>query len=210
MKKVFLKMMVIIIVIISLISCTSNITKIGDYNNPKKALLVMDMQVDLIDENGKLPIEKSQIDNLLITVNNIIEDFYNEDYLIIYIRNILKKGSIKGSFVKYSTLEETPGAEIDPRINIVSENVFNKYAGSAFSNKDFENYLLKNNINELYLCGVMADGCVYVTALDAHKGNYKVNYISNAVGSLSTKRIENATRKLNKKGVNVIEYWYNS
>jgi len=90
--------------------CTSNDTRITNYGNPPKALLVIDMQVDLVDENGKFPIEKNQINGLITTVNAIIEDFYNDGCIIIYIRNILKNG--------------THGAEIDPRINIVSVNIF--------------------------------------------------------------------------------------
>jgi len=31
-------------------SCASNVEKIGNYSNPQKALLVIDMQIDYIDE----------------------------------------------------------------------------------------------------------------------------------------------------------------
>jgi len=66
-----------VIISISLASCASNIKMIDNYKNPQKALLVIDMQIDYIDEHGKLPIEISQINNLVITINNIIGG-YNE------------------------------------------------------------------------------------------------------------------------------------
>jgi len=186
--------------------CTSNDTRITNYGNPPKALLVIDMQVDLVDENGKFPIEKNQINGLITTVNAIIEGFYNDECIIIYIRNILKKWNIAGPFIKYATREGTPGAEIDPRINIVSVNIFDKYKGSALSNEKLNNFLMQNHVDELYLCGIMADGCVYNTALDAFDRNYKVNYFSNAVGAKSTENIEKAIKILNKKGINIIEF----
>ena len=182
------------------------ITKIDNYDNPQKALLVIDMQIDYIDENGKFPIERSQINNLIETINNIIMDFNDNDYQIIYFRNIFRKNDIKNISRNFAVVEGTSGAEIDPRINIVSDNIFYKYIPNAFSNKRFENFLIKNQINELYVCGVMADECVYETALGAFDRNYVVNYISNAVGSSSVKNIENAIEKLRNKGINIIEY----
>jgi len=204
MRKIVI--LILSVAVIVSVSCTSSETKIANYSNPKTALLVIDMQVDLLDDNGRLPIEKNQRESLITTVNSIIKDSQNDEQTIIYIRNILKKGSLSGPFLKYATSEGTPGAEIDPRINIVSLNIYDKYKGSALSNENLNNFLIQNQINELYLCGIMADGCVYYTALDAFGRNYKVNYYSNAVGAISGKGIEKAINKLNKKGINVVEF----
>jgi nicotinamidase-related amidase len=67
--------------------------------------------------------------------------------------------------------------------------------------------LTQNQINELFLCGVMADvnECVGQTALDALNKGYIVNYIGNAVGSLSMKNINKAMDKLKKRGIKIIE-----
>jgi len=203
MKNIFL-----IVPLFAIISCYSldETIKIGNYDNPQKALLVIDMQIDYIDENGRFPIERSQINNLIETVNNIIGDFHGNDYQIIYIRNNFRKNNIVNIFINFAAIEGTAGAEIDPRINIVSDDIFDKYTASPFSNKSFENFLISNQINELYVCGVMADECVYETALGAFDRNYIVNYISNAVGSSSVKNIENTIEKLRKKGIKIIEY----
>jgi len=203
MKNIFF-----IVPLFAIFSCCSldETIKIGNYDNPQKALLVIDMQIDYIDENGKFPIEKSQINGLIETVNNIIGDFHGNNYQIIYIRNNFRKNDIVNIFINFAAIEGTAGAEIDPRINIVSDNIFDKYTASPFSNKRFENFLIKNQINELYLCGVMADECVYETALSAFNSGYIVNYYANAVGSSSVKNIENAIKKLKNKGINIIEY----
>jgi nicotinamidase-related amidase len=180
--------------------------KISHYDNPQKALLVIDMQIDYIDENGKFPIEKSQINSLIKTVDNIIDDFHGNNYQIIYIRRLFCKNDIGNLFRNFAAIEGTAGAEIDPRINIVSNAIFDKYTPSAFSNKRFENFLIRNQINELYVCGVMADECVYETALSAFNSGYIVNYYTNAVGASSIKNIESAIEKLKSRGIKTIEY----
>jgi nicotinamidase-related amidase len=202
MKKIFF-----IIPLFVIISCCSldKTIKIDNYDNPQKALLVIDMQIDYIDENGKFPIEKSQINNLIEAINNIIADLNDNDYQIIYMRNIFRKNDIKNVYRNFAVIEGTAGAEIDPRINIVSDNIFDKYTPNAFSNKRLENFLISNQINELYVCGVMADECVYETALSAFNRGYMVHYYANAVGSSNIKNIENAIEKLKNKGINIID-----
>jgi nicotinamidase-related amidase len=164
------------------------------------------MQIDYIGENGKFTIEDNQIENLIGLTNTIIDDYYYNNYKVIYLRNIFRKNDFRNIFRNYAAIEGSSGTKIDPGINIVSEYIFDKYTPTAFSNIDFEMFLIENQINELFLCGVMADQCVYETAISAHNKGYIVNYFSNAVGSLSFKNIEKAIRKLEKKGINIIEY----
>jgi nicotinamidase-related amidase len=201
-----MKNMAFMIFLFSLISCVSNNKKIGYYSNPQKALLVIDMQIDYIDENGKFPIEINQINNLVNITNEIIEYSHTNNYRIIYLRNVFRENDFRNRFRNYAVMEGTMGVEIDPKICILSENIFNKYTPSAFSNKDFEYFLINNQINELYLCGVMADECVYETALTAFNKGYIVNCYGNAVGSSSIKNIEIAITKLKNKGINIIKY----
>jgi nicotinamidase-related amidase len=201
-----MKNLIIVLLIIFIVSCASNVYVIDNYNNPQKALLVIDMQIDYIDKNGRFPINHNQIENLIIITNNIIDEFGQNEYTIIYLRNIFRKSDIKNIFRNYAVVEGTTGAEIDPRINIVSGNIYDKHKPDAFSSKGFNNFLIQNQINELYLCGVMADECVYSTALGAVSRNYIVNYYINAVGSSNDRNIENAVRKLKDKGVNIIRY----
>jgi nicotinamidase-related amidase len=208
MRRRNMKNIFFIVPLFAIISCCSldKTIKIGNYDNPQKALLVIDMQIDYVDENGKFPIEKNQINSLIETVNNIIGDFHGNKYQIMYIRRFFRKNDVQNIFRNFAVIEGTTGAEIDPRINIVSDDIFDKYTPSAFSNKKFENFLISNQINELYVCGVMADECVYETALSAFNSGYTVNYYANAVGSSSIKNIKNAIEKLRKKGINIIEY----
>lgn len=206
LSKVHMKKFAVIFALsLFVFSCTSKGEKIEDYSNPQKALLVLDMQIDFVGENAKMPIEKNQVNRLIATINNIIDEYSRAGYKIIYIKNIFRKNDIANFFRNKAAVEGTPGIEIDPRIKIVSDIFFDKNQPDAFSNSDFEKYLIQNKINELYICGVMADQCVYYTSMAALNRNYKVNYIINAVGSTNMNKIKKAAEKLNKKGINIIE-----
>jgi nicotinamidase-related amidase len=200
MKKVILLCLVSVIVV----SC--NAQQIANYNNPQKALVVMDMQLDFLGENAKLPTENST-ENLIEAVNQIIDDYNSDGYKIIYIKNAYSKYYIANFFRKDKVaVKGTAGTEFDPRVKIVSDNIFEKNRPSAFTNKDFENFLIENQINELFFVGLMAEGCVSKTALEGLDKKYTVNFIENAVGVWKMKNLEPTKEKLNKKGAKIITY----
>ena len=196
---------IILLCLVSMIVMSCSIKQVANYNNPQKALLVVDMQLDFLGENAKMPIE-NQVEDLIQTVNCIIDDYNSKGYKIIYINNAFSKYDIANFFRNKASIKGTAGAEIDPRIKIVSENIFEKKRSSAFSNKDFEEYLINNQINELYMTGLMAEGCVYKTAISGLDRKYTINYIENAVGVWKMKNLEPTKEKLNKKGAKVIIY----
>jgi nicotinamidase-related amidase len=187
-----------------LLSCASTGEKIAKYENPKKALIVMDMQVDFFGENAKMPVEAGTETNLINAVNHLVDECNEKGYQIVYIKNVNKKGAIANHFKNHVTVEGNPGVEIDPRIHIVSENIFEKSKPDAFTNKDFERFLINHRVNEIFVCGVMAHGCVYFTSLGGQNRNYTVNYMSNAVGAPKRKNIENAIKRLKSKEINVL------
>jgi len=195
------KIILLCLVLVPVVSC--GVKQIANYDNPQKALVVMDMQLDLIGENAKLPIENNA-DDLIKTVNAMIDDYHSQGYRIIYIRSVFSKYDIANFFRNKACVEGTAGIEIDPRVHIVSKNIFDKKRSSAFSNKDFENYLIQNQVNELYMTGVMAEGCVYRTTISGLERKYTVNFIENAVGVSKMKNLKPTIDKLNKKGARVV------
>lgn len=68
-----------------------------------------------------------------------------------------------------TAVKGNPGTEFDKRVKIVSDNCFTKPMPDAFSNPSFESFIKNNQINELYLVGLDAEGCVHFTAKGALK-----------------------------------------
>lgn len=65
-------------------------------------------------------------------------------------------------------------------------NVFTKCAFSVFTNPKFEQYLKKNNIDELTIVGLDTDYCVLADCFNAFDRGYKVSVIADCCASFTS------------------------
>jgi nicotinamidase-related amidase len=180
--------------------------KIGTYTAPRKALLVMDVQTDFVGGEARMPVAKDQVEGMIERINVASADFAAAGDRVIYIRNVFPKGDIANLFRNNAAVENSGGIKIDPRVRLVSDVVFDKNQSDAFSNKNFEKFLLDNQIDELTLSGVFADQCVYWTSVAALQRGYKVRYMINGVAAKDRKTIEKAAASIAEKGATVFSY----
>lgn len=165
-----------------------------------KALLVIDMQNVCVGENHA---EFFHYDNhkLLNSVNAAIAD--NENNLVVYIRNIMKK-SLLNKFAPFQAYEGTSEVELVEGLNLVSDYVFDKYTGDAFSNKELLGFLKERAVDEIEVVGVDGGGCVALTALGAVKNGFRVTVNTKAVGTMFDKNEEKYYKKLKEQGARFI------
>jgi len=172
----------------------------------KTVLLVMDMQEDFLGEKAKMPIKKEQIPAITAVVNSLIDEFERNGQPIIYIKSEFQKIAIGNRIRHRAAIVGSPGTDIYRKIRISGEIIFSKKRPNAFSNPEFEKYLVANQVNQLVITGVYADQCVLDTALGALDRNYRVKFVRNGVGSSSDKAVNGACEKVKKRGAEVIEY----
>ena len=165
----------------------------------KKALLVIDMQEICIGKNHADYFKYD--DDLLDAVNQVIDN--SQDKIIIYIRNVMKKNFIN-KFAPFHAYEGSREAELAEGLHIVSENVFDKFVGDAFSNKKLNEFLKSNEVNEIEVIGVDGGACVAMTALGALKNGYKVTVNTKAIGTMFEKKKASYFEKLKKLGAKFI------
>jgi nicotinamidase-related amidase len=91
---------------------------------------------------------------------------------------------------------------IDRRIKVVNSNDFEKNRTDAFSNRRFEQLLIDNRVDELYLTGVDAAYCVYYTALGALNRGYRVVVVTDAVAT--RQNLSEVLDRYRRKGIGVI------
>lgn len=180
--------------------------KIGSYSAPKKALLVMDVQTDFVGGEARMPVAKDEVDGMIERINAVSADFAAAGDTVIYIRNVFPKGDIGNLFRNNAAVENSEGIKIDPRVRIVSDIVFDKSQPDAFSNRNFEKFLLDNQIDELTVSGVFADQCVYWTSAAALQRGYKVRYMIDGVAAKDRRTIEKAAAAIADRGATVFEY----
>lgn len=165
----------------------------------KKALLVIDMQEATV---GKNHAEFFKYDSsILEAVNLVIEE--NEDNTVVYIRNLMKN-NLLNKLAPVKVFEGSKQAELVEGLLIVSDNVFDKFTGDAFSNEKFAAFIKDNGITDVEVVGVDGGGCVALTALGAVKNGYKVTVNTKAVGTQFQKKKDTYFEKLKQSGAKFV------
>ena len=123
--------------------------------------------------------------------------------MVIYIKNVMKK-NLLNNFVPFHAYEGTEEVELVNNLQIVSENMFIKYEGNAFSNPALNEFLKKSDIKCVEVVGVDGGGCVALTALGAMKEGYKVIVNENAIGTMFVKKRDRYFKKLKNAGAEFI------
>lgn len=162
----------------------------------KKALLVVDMQNVCVGEKHS-DYFKYNNHSLIEKVNNAIES--NQDSIVIYIKNVMKR-NLLNKFAPFQAYEGTEEVELVKNLNIVSDNVFTKCRGNAFSNGEFVSFLKEQEVECVEVVGVDGGGCVALTALGAVKEGYKVIVNETAIGTMFHKNKTKYFRKLEESG----------
>jgi nicotinamidase-related amidase len=165
-----------------------------------KAVLVIDMQNICVGDNHN-KLFKYNNKNIIDSVNNVIRE--NKENTIIYILNIMKDNLIN-RLAPFKAFDGSEEVKLVNTLEVVSDYIFKKYEGNAFTNPKLKEKLDELNINEIEVIGVDGGGCVALTALGAIKAGYKVTVNSNAIATMFTKRAEKYTKKLKKLGAKFI------
>lgn len=108
----------------------------------KKALLVIDMQNVCVGKNHATYF-KYDNEILIQTVNEVIDA--NESNVVVYIKNIMKKNLIN-KLAPFKAYEGTEEVELVSNLHVVSDYVFIKYEGNAFSNPKLNEFLKAHKI----------------------------------------------------------------
>lgn len=153
-----------------------------------KAMVVIDLQND-ITKNYKLIIER---------VNAAIDWATENDMHIIYVKHF-------NLTEKTRTFKPgSKGAELVPELNVVSENIFEKSKASALTDEAFAGFIENNGIDEFYITGADATGCVKSTSYNLAKIGYKVHVISDCVTSYDLRKLPEMYEYYTEKGCDVL------
>lgn len=137
---------------------------------------------------------KDIIDN----VNKAIDWAVNNDIHVVYIKHENLSAGTR------TFKPNTPGAELVPDLNIVSDHIFTKSKGNALTSEAFADFIRKNEIGEFYITGADAVACVKSTCYNLCKDNYAVNVLSDCITSYDKKKIDEMLEYYESKGSTII------
>ena len=174
----------------------------------KTALLIVDVQNDFCP-GGALPTPQGDI--VVPVINKLMDKFE----LIIASRDWHPEDTIHFNRWPAHCVRESHGADFPAELNrekIIQ--IFEKGRGSkddgysAFeaTNKNLEEYLKENTVDELYISGLTAEYCIKSTVLDALNNGFKTIVIKDAVEGIRQNEddFDNAFEEMKIAGATII------
>ncbi len=179
--------------------------KIGTYEKPNRALLVIDIQDDFSGPNSKM-YTQSDAEAAIARANEVIARAEKSQWPIIYIRHEFSgcMACIAKAFMGGRGTHTSPGIVMDKRVAVKSKNEFIKHRGDSFSNPDLDVFLTKNSVNELILVGLDAQQCIYNTAKGALNRGYRVNIVTDAILLSEKEKWNELMEKYKRDGINIL------
>ena len=134
-------------------------------------LLVIDMQQEFINENTKHLINK--IDKLKEEYKNIIYTKFINSPKSRWVKDLNWNGCLT---------KESQKLVIDPKDNkIIEKEIYSSL------NKELIEYINKNNISKIHICGIDTECCILKTALDLFENDYDVYVLEEYTSSMNGK-----------------------
>lgn len=181
--------------------------RIARYARPQKAVLVIDIQEDFTGTTAKPPFPYKDSERLIATVNRITEAASGRGLVVAYIRQELDgfTGRLLSTlFAGGTAIKGNPGTEIDRRVKVVSGDVFPKPKSDAFSNPDLDRFLTGRQVDELYLVGLDAAGCVHNTARGALNRGYAVSIVTDAIVLREEEKWDGLLKQYRDEGITLM------
>jgi nicotinamidase/pyrazinamidase len=170
----------------------------------KTALLVIDVQENLLKPNSRLHMDTASIPSFLHSLNDAIRYFNSNDIPVLYTVNEWTNpvlNMLTGNVCK----KGTPGTGIDKNVYRVNDTIYRKSKMSALSNKELLNYLREHSIAHLYIAGLFAEACIKGTAREAMKKGYNVTVIEDATGSKTDSKKAKSMKVCKAAGARLIK-----
>lgn len=155
--------------------------------NEGSALIIIDVQKAFSEPDGFSPVCREQADNMLPVINELINKFLKFKRDIIYIKQ-----------------EYVRDTEFDSRLIVVGDVQFTKKSPSAFSSQEFEDYLISNNITNLYIVGLAAEYCVSATVTEALEMGLTVTVVSDGISAKMCSSLHDEIESYKERGAEIV------
>jgi len=148
----------------------------------------------------EFPKKSNQLDasvqEMIQNVNSLIGHAKPEN--VIYIKASGRAISLTSKGFSIDTL---PAPDFDSSLKIVSDNIFVKFEGDAFTSPELMRFLEIRKVKEIVLVGLMAEKCLYNTAIGGKNRGYSMVVVPEGIVGTTQKKKEKAIEKLKSNGV---------
>nr|WP_321452578.1 cysteine hydrolase family protein [uncultured Carboxylicivirga sp.] len=170
----------------------------------KKALIIIDVQNDYFN-NGTMPLVEADV--ACANTKLLLDDFRTAGLPVVFIQHIATRSD--ASFF----LPDTKGAEIHQLIcPLADEKVIVKHYPNSFRETDLYEYLQKNEITHLTICGMMTHMCVDATTRAAKDLGFTISVISDACATKDLEYAETVVKaaEVQLSFLSALNYFYST
>jgi nicotinamidase-related amidase len=161
----------------------------------KKALIIMDMQIDLCYDSRR----KEKVKRMIGPLKEIINLFSKRNHDIYYICLSLPPNDEQfDRFGDRYCIEGSEGAKIIPELFPLKGPIITKKKHSAFFETSLDDYLKKSQIKETYFAGLQTQICIMTSVADANFRGYRPIVIEECVISTREKNKRDALEWIKK------------
>ena len=168
------------------------------------ALLVIDVQENYLNPLSFIHIDTTGVDLFLSNMNHVIDVFSANNNHVIYVVNEWTN-PIMNFFTNNVSKKGEEGVGIDNRLNVINNNIYSKSKPNSLSNKDLLTLLRTNNITDVYVIGLMTEGCINATVEGLIKENFNVIVVKDALGYMRAGKHNKTIKKFEKRNIKLIE-----
>lgn len=152
----------------------------------KTALIIVDMVKDFTDPDGLVYYPQNR--EVLPSIKKVLDKCREKNILVVFMQhcNRADKFDEKASAMRRNCIEGTDGIEIDPILDVKTEDyVIQKRRYSGFFATDLDLVLRENGIKNTVIVGTKTNCCIRATVTDAFYLNYNPIVIRECVATNS-------------------------
>lgn len=163
----------------------------------EEALFVIDMLNDFVEKGA--PLEVSAARAIIPNIQKRIREARQKDAIIIYLCDAHDLDDKEFTKWPPHALKGTRGAKIIKELKPNLEDIIvlkNRYSG--FFGTNLADLLEVLNIEKIYITGILANVCVFFTAVEASMRDYEVVVWADSIAALSEEDEETALDQLER------------
>jgi nicotinamidase-related amidase len=185
-------------------------------DNPKRCLLLVDLQNEFLSPTGNFPIDAVCQQALLENVSKAVQDFHASGNPVFWVRSEYTTGNTPRTdldFLRGTHTGKTPccapnsvGAAFPEAVAALrgtQDIVITKTRYSAFTDTALHGELTARGITHVYMGGLLTNVCVRATAEEAHTLGFTVTVLEDCLGWRKYKSHKQALRNMRQRGIQV-------
>lgn len=170
----------------------------------KSALLVIDIQNDFTNPDGKSSVRAKDAENCIATINSLSTHFIDANQKVITVSNVWEN-PFRGMLFGFAARKGSWGAQLNNSLVFSADTAFEKSRPSCFSNKQLVSYLQRAAIKHVYVVGVKANQCVQATIKHGHSIGFDIIAVSDGIAANSDNAKQKAISKYHTFDVRIVK-----